>query len=642
MSCRFHSGLAPVGVRSLLMVSLLLINADWFCQAQCPPDVVSVFILNDRTMHVPLTEPLCLQCRFLDNQGNFSTFSDGVWRKGSTVLNDGDFSGNVNLSSTSITMYMSLEYPDDVVNVGDTITCSSSTAGQHIITFGDFVFLNPTVSPNGLINVIEGSNVTLTCSNPGNTGTPRYVWVNDSDSSELTPVINNPPLNLSIIDIDSAASGNYTCRSANIDLQELTRETTVTINVQQLSLPSVYIQNYQNMGSVIINCTYETYDSSIDVKWEHNDSLLDPNSDPYITVITQSTYSELTISSLTQQYTGGYQCIVTNGAGSIKSGKVNVTISPSVSSSTGSISNTLQATSSGSVIQPSSTIQLSSSITVSPSNTQAVSSQNDRTVVYAVSGLIVGGVLIILVVVITATGCYFYRQYRATYKYDVNGEATSFTLEEFNDGPEKLKPYATLDELLTSYNSNDNLINGKGGGSSRSSSIRIKRFDHHEEIDISTSETPNGYEKEPVLYSKVNKPRKKPDVSAVNPLSPPPLSPPALPPVLLSDSGQPINLDPDSQPLVTSSDPSDSEVPPDKVLYADLTIAPSSKPPGSVPSDPDKVVYSDISQLRRTASGHVVYADLNMLSSQVNSSKPTVALNSEKVVYVDIDAIKTQ
>ena len=117
-----------------------LSDACWFCQAQCPPDAISVFIVNDRTIHVPLTEPLCLYCRFFDNEGNSLPFSDGVWRKGSsTVLNDGDFNGNVNLSSTSNTMYMTLEYPDDVVNVGDTITCSSSTAGQQsIITFGDF------------------------------------------------------------------------------------------------------------------------------------------------------------------------------------------------------------------------------------------------------------------------------------------------------------------------------------------------------------------------------------------------------------------------------------------------------------------------------------------------------------------------
>ena len=62
------------------------------------------------------------------------------------------------------------------------------------------------------------------------------------------------------------------------------------------------------------------------MKWEHNDSLLDPNNDPYITVVTQSSYSKLTVSSLTQQYVGEYQCIVTNGAGSVKSGKVNITI----------------------------------------------------------------------------------------------------------------------------------------------------------------------------------------------------------------------------------------------------------------------------------------------------------------------------
>ena len=153
-------------------------------QAQCPPDVISVFTINDRTIHVPLTEPLCISCRFFTNQGNSFTFSDGVWSKGSTVLNDGDFNGNVNISSTSNTMYMSLEYPDDLVNVGDTITCLSSTVGQQsIITFGDFgklklmdsfilllslVFLNPMISPDGSINLTEGSNITLTCSDPGN------------------------------------------------------------------------------------------------------------------------------------------------------------------------------------------------------------------------------------------------------------------------------------------------------------------------------------------------------------------------------------------------------------------------------------------------------------------------------------------
>ena len=64
---------------------------------------------------------------------------------------------------------------------------------------------------------------------------PRYVWINDSDGSELTPVVNNPPLNLNLTNIDRAASGSYTCRSTHTDLPGINRESTVTINVQPLS-----------------------------------------------------------------------------------------------------------------------------------------------------------------------------------------------------------------------------------------------------------------------------------------------------------------------------------------------------------------------------------------------------------------------
>ena len=88
---------------------------------------------------MPLTEPLCIQCRFFSNQGNFISFSDGVWRKGSTVLNNGDYSGNVLISSTSNTLILTLVHPDTVVDVGDTLTCSSLSAGQNsIITIGAF------------------------------------------------------------------------------------------------------------------------------------------------------------------------------------------------------------------------------------------------------------------------------------------------------------------------------------------------------------------------------------------------------------------------------------------------------------------------------------------------------------------------
>ena len=94
------------------------------------------------------------------------------------------------------------------------------------------MFSNPTVSPNGTVDVIEGHNQTLTCSDPGNSGAPRYVWINDTDSSQLTAVVNNPPLTLSLTEVDRTTSGTYTCRSTNIDLPGVNKDTTVTINVQ--------------------------------------------------------------------------------------------------------------------------------------------------------------------------------------------------------------------------------------------------------------------------------------------------------------------------------------------------------------------------------------------------------------------------
>ena len=118
---------------------VLFIDLVW---AQCPPNTTLIFFVRDITINVPLTEPVCLGCRFFDTGGNFFTFSDGVWRKGSdpgTVLNDSDFNGNVSISSTSNTIFLTLGYPDAVVDVGDTLTCSSSTANQqHVVTIGEF------------------------------------------------------------------------------------------------------------------------------------------------------------------------------------------------------------------------------------------------------------------------------------------------------------------------------------------------------------------------------------------------------------------------------------------------------------------------------------------------------------------------
>lgn len=118
---------------------VLFIDLVW---AQCPPNITSIFLVRDITINVRLTEPVCLGCRFFSGGGDLITFSDGVWRKGSepgTVLNDGDFNGNVSISSTSNTIFLTLEYPDAVVDAGDTLTCSSLTANQqNIIIIGEF------------------------------------------------------------------------------------------------------------------------------------------------------------------------------------------------------------------------------------------------------------------------------------------------------------------------------------------------------------------------------------------------------------------------------------------------------------------------------------------------------------------------
>ena len=103
------------------------------------------------------------------------------------------------------------------------------------------VFLVPAVSPNGIVNVTEGSNLTLTCSNPGNTGMPRYVWINGTDDSQLTTIVNNPPLSLELKNVRQAGSGDYTCRTNYPDIIGVSRETTVTVNVLPLISKSIII-----------------------------------------------------------------------------------------------------------------------------------------------------------------------------------------------------------------------------------------------------------------------------------------------------------------------------------------------------------------------------------------------------------------
>ena len=95
------------------------------------------------------------------------------------------------------------------------------------------VFTNPIVSPNGTVNVIEGSNLTITCTDPGNTGNTRYQWLN-STGSELTSTIsqNYVPLVLSFTNIRRTDSGVYICRSTNPNtLPGVNMDSNVTVNV---------------------------------------------------------------------------------------------------------------------------------------------------------------------------------------------------------------------------------------------------------------------------------------------------------------------------------------------------------------------------------------------------------------------------
>ena len=95
------------------------------------------------------------------------------------------------------------------------------------------VFTNPIVSPNGIVNVIEGSNLTINCTDPGNTGNTRYQWLN-STGSELTSTVsqNQVPLALSFTDIKRTDSGVYICRSTNPNtLPGVIMNSNVNVNV---------------------------------------------------------------------------------------------------------------------------------------------------------------------------------------------------------------------------------------------------------------------------------------------------------------------------------------------------------------------------------------------------------------------------
>ena len=200
----------------------------------------------------------------------------------------------------------------------------------HYLLF--LVFLNPIVFPNGTVNVTEGSNLTLTCSDPGNSGIPRYVWINDTDGSELTAVVNNPPLSLQLTNITRNISGNYTCRSTNTALPGVYKDSTVTVGVFckfetinvillpiyiiDLHIASDLVTKWLPVGSnYTVRCSFYSNLMVDSVTWSHNGTELNPNSISHISITTHSTYSELTLSPLQKlNDSGEYTCTLSNSA----------------------------------------------------------------------------------------------------------------------------------------------------------------------------------------------------------------------------------------------------------------------------------------------------------------------------------------
>ena len=86
------------------------------------------------------------------------------------------------------------------------------------------------------MDIIEGTNLTLFCDDPGNTDLPGigdttfYQWFN-STGGNLTNKVSTPPVNISFIDIQRKSSGLYICQSTKDIIPDITMSN-VTINVQ--------------------------------------------------------------------------------------------------------------------------------------------------------------------------------------------------------------------------------------------------------------------------------------------------------------------------------------------------------------------------------------------------------------------------
>ena len=77
---------------------------------------------------------------------------------------------------------------------------------------------------------------------------------------------------------------------------------------------------------VTINCTFKGSPAPENVTWERNKTVLDPNNFTHISVNTQSTYTELTLTLQGLEDSGSYVCVTENIIGIERSSKVNITV----------------------------------------------------------------------------------------------------------------------------------------------------------------------------------------------------------------------------------------------------------------------------------------------------------------------------
>jgi hypothetical protein len=308
----------------LLIAFVLLIHAVYqACAQTCP--IPAALYTADFDIPVPLQAPIiCFRCGFVVGIALVSPINDVTWtrqRSGEVPLSLTAGTSGVQITAATSTLVLN----DPTINVafGDDLVCDSNQAraaghstGEHIITITIFRFLNPLISPiNGTIDIAEGSNLTLNCDDPGNTGSTSYQWFS-VNGSELSNRETTPPALLTFNNIQRTSSGVYICRSSKTNI-DMIRESTVTINVQYPPITSI-TTSYD--GSVfIINCTFDG-NPPPSVTWLHNGAPLNINQ---LTINTQSTYSELIMNT---NYSGTYVCTANNTIGHDTSNPITISV----------------------------------------------------------------------------------------------------------------------------------------------------------------------------------------------------------------------------------------------------------------------------------------------------------------------------